>query len=198
MAALPADFNQTVWVVKKKYKVSTCHFFFQLQKGHIENLRILRFFSSLPNGGNDYDKWSLLFVALQAAISRLKLPNLINCGAKAMDLDHPKCSQHLNPWKMNGWNLHQITHERKGNWSEPNLHLLCSMLIFRGVVSFTCWHHNETSPLRENPHQVLFTWGARRQVGSDPTLWRLSAILIQKLHVKLWTKIPTVLSVCTI
>ena len=25
------------------------------------------------------------------------------------------------PWKINGWNL-QITHEKKGTWSEPNLH----------------------------------------------------------------------------
>ena len=24
-------------------------------------------------------------------------------------------------WKINGWNL-QITHEKKGTWSEPNLH----------------------------------------------------------------------------
>ena len=27
----------------------------------------------------------------------------------------------FTPWKINSWNL-QITHEKKGKWSEPNLH----------------------------------------------------------------------------
>ena len=29
--------------------------------------------------------------------------------------------KHGTLWKINGWNL-QITHEKKGKWSEPNLH----------------------------------------------------------------------------
>ena len=40
------------------------------------------------------------------------------------------------PWKINGWNLQNHPYERKGKWSEPNLHDYvpwCSMLIFRGV-----------------------------------------------------------------
>ena len=41
----------------------------------------------------------------------------------------------ITPWKINGWNL-QITHlERKMIWTKPPL--LCSMLIFRGVISYS-------------------------------------------------------------
>ena len=37
------------------------------------------------------------------------------------------------PWKINGWNL-QITDEKKGTWSEPNLQgIIFQPLIFRGV-----------------------------------------------------------------
>ena len=40
------------------------------------------------------------------------------------------------PWKINGWNL-QITHEKKGTWSEPNLQgIMFQPLIFQGCKLF--------------------------------------------------------------
>ena len=110
MAALPARFQSNSMSGKKIQRFQPAISFFSSKK---VTSKIWDFSGSLApkwrEWGMAMTNWSLLFVALQAAISRLKLPNLINCGAKTMDLDHQKCSPHLNPWKMNGWNLHQIT-----------------------------------------------------------------------------------------
>ena len=38
------------------------------------------------------------------------------------------------PWKINGWNI-QITHEKKGKWSEPNPYEdMFQLLIFQGCI----------------------------------------------------------------
>ena len=64
---------------------------------------------------------------------------------------------HLNtyetPWKTNGWNL-QITHEKKGKWSEPNLQgIMCKMLIFKGCIS-----QNGNLPIKYTPKDWHRTW----------------------------------------
>ena len=46
----------------------------------------------------------------------------------------PVCFRDSTPWKINGWNL-QITHEKKGKISEPNLQgIMFQPLIFQGVA----------------------------------------------------------------
>ena len=45
------------------------------------------------------------------------------------------CFHCITPWKINGWNI-QITHEKKGKWSEPNLYEdMFQPLIFQGLPS---------------------------------------------------------------
>jgi len=53
------------------------------------------------------------------------------------------CFHCITPWKINGWNI-QITHKKKGKWSEPNLYDYvpavnlpgCTLMLFFSICIF--------------------------------------------------------------
>ena len=64
----------------------------------------------------------------------LGVPLFLETSIDIMNMWSQSCI-YDTPWKINGWNL-QITHEKKGTWSEPNLQGIMFHISLRGCICF--------------------------------------------------------------
>ena len=92
-----------------------------------------------PDGERNGARWQpFLFVPFWKRTFLIEVPGP---GLEVVG-DHYIGHLQFTPWKIKKWNL-KITHEKKGTWSEPNLHdysWLCSMFIFKGACNVDLFH----------------------------------------------------------